>query len=594
MHSPWIDASDYGATGSTFTSEGTMHAGSDELELRDIGDFKPGQWITAQGCFYHTYGMLYNQAAPYLGKNQRKLDGEIEIDGLDNADDHLIFIIHFFADNLFSWMAVDARYQTKLKTIPVIRKDWIWQGEKIPVTDKGFDLLGGVRIRFRKTDWRRGESISFHVRNRLLAKISGVRGNTLELDRKANCTCMLSRVKHEDNAALQTALDAAIAEKKSLFIPTGHYRLTDGLWIRNASVRIEGAGRVHTLLDVSEANTACFWIAGGREVTICKLGMTGHTGFLDLASNSSWTTATGFAFWPTANQQMEVRGCAAINAVSTQHMLFEDLDISRMASEAIYLHGSDRTGKPPYIQHEFEEFTGLDKQYQKTCIIHRCNGYDCAFNLFNNNDFAEDTIISECRAEHVGNFCENASEFSRFTNNHVIDGSAITICARGNAVVSGNVFEGGITGGGISVSAGNVIIENNIFKNYSKESPLWLFGEGPIIVRGNLIDLTPSGNNPSHVREAMVISAKNVMVSDNHIEGGGQSDTGGFQITPSANRLFLHDNLISGCDFGMRYAERTWNAAAGIWEWHPATPEGKKIIQRDNQFHHCKEDIKDK
>ena len=161
-------------------------------------------------------------------------------------------------------------------------------------------------------------------------------------------------------------------------------------------------------------------------------------------------------------------------------------------------------------------------------------------------------------------------------------------------MISGNVFEGGITGGGISVCAGNVIIENNIFRNYSKESPIWLFGKGPIQIRGNLIDLVPQGNNPVHMCEAIVIGAQNVMIADNRIEGGGRSDTAGFQITSSADMLSLHDNLISGCEFGFRFAERIWNSASGQWEWNSASSEGRNIIQHDNQFQNCNVDIMDK
>ncbi len=593
MNSTWINASGFGASGSTFEAHGRMECGSNELILDNIGDFRTGQTVTVEKCFFHTWGILYNEHKPYLAKNQAALKDELEIEGLDNAKNHQIFVIHFFEANVFSWMVIDPKYQTEMRTQPDIWKFWSWQGKNIPVSDEWIDLVEGVRIRFHKKDWKKSESISFHVRNRLRARILEIHDNTLVLDKKANRSCAAACVRHEDNAALQTALDEAIRTCKPLYIPAGRYRLTDGLRIRNASVRIEGADRVHTILDVSETNTACFWIAGGREVIIRNMAMEGHTGYMELQTNGGWQTAGGSIFWPTANQQMEVGGCAAINAVSTEYMLFEDLDITKMASEAIYLHGSDRSGRAPFIQREHEGMPELSRQYQKTCIINRCNGYNSGFNLFNNNDFAENTIITNCHGEKLGNFCENAAVFCRFTNNYANDCHTLSICSRGLAIVQDNVFEGGTRGGGLYACGGQTIISNNIFRNYSKASPIMAIGSGPITITGNMIDLTHDEGNPNNTREGIAVSAESVIVSDNHIinRGSPDDDTTGILIEDKADNVNLHDNIVSNCRTGFYFGRREWDDAKQQWIRHDSERVGRSIRLRDNMFIQCRKEM---
>ena len=594
MNREWIIASDYGASGSEKTVTGKIKKGSCVMQVESTEDFAAGQGITAEGCFYHTYGTIYNDKKPYLAANQKALKDEMEIEGIRNEKFHQVFLIHFWEENVYSWMAVDPKYQHGITYEPFYWNQWQWQGEKIPVTDGWVDLLDGVRIRFRKTTgWLKGSSISFHARNRLRAKIVKVERNKLILDHAANVSCETSLVKHEDNEALQTALDAAIEQRKPLYIPAGRYRLDDGLWIRNASVRIEGADRVHTILDVSEAHTACFWISCGREVIIRNLRMEGHTGYLELHTNGSWRTASGFPFWPCANQQMEVYGCAAVNAVSTEYMLFEDLDITRMASEAIYLHGSDRQGKKAFIQQPHEGLPGLEKQFQKTCIINRCNGYDTAFNLFNNNDHAENTIVTNCRGEKMGNFCENAAEFSRFTNNYCCDCTCLTICSHGLAIVTDNVFEGGKRGFGVLVHGNKAVISNNIFRKFSKSAAIDIHARGPVSVTGNVIDLSRDDNadTPDNLREGIAIyQGQNAVIADNHIivDGPAKSETTGIMIGNVEN-VNIHDNMIENCTYGFRCGYREWDSDRKEWIWKDIDVERPGLKMRDNTLINCKQ-----
>ena len=587
-----INAFDYGASGSEYSTVGTVQSGDTRISVQNIGDFRVGQSIYADGCFYHTNGVIYNDKEPYYARNQRPLQDEIEIEGLEPNVSHQVFLIHFYSEKSYSWMSVTQKYQTKITTWPGFHHPWVWQGQNLPVNGDWQELCDGVKFRFRKMDWKKGETISFHVSHGRVVKILAIANSEMTIGVPADISCDHIRIRHHDNEALQNALDAAVQQKKRLFIPAGRYYLDQGLWLKHASAVIEGESRNSTILDVSEAHTACFWIAGGKNVAIRNLCMNGHCGFMKMPQ-CAWQTATGFAFWPLANQQMEVNGCSAINAVSTEHLLFEDLDIMHMASEAIYLHGSDRNGDPPYIQAPHEGIEGLDKQYQKTCVIHRCNGYDCTFNLFNNNDFAEDTLISECRAENVGNFCENGAKFCRYTNNHIINGNCFSICGKGNAIISGNIIESGSVGCGISISAGFTIVENNIIRHCSKECPIKIRSNDPVIFRGNIIDMTLQQGNPDHLREGALIAGQNVIFSDNVLIGNNSKmEDSGILISGKAKRVNIYNNTISGFQNGIRFADRLWNEKLQQWEWKNGSPDQMEEIHiHNNQINDCNHDV---
>lgn len=591
-----INAQGCGASGSEFQCCGVIRAGSNEVVVEDIGDFRPGQWVTVSGCYVHYYGTLYNTAEPYLARNQRTLEDEVELRGLADGRSWQTFLVHFDKTHpvTFRWMVVDPAHQTLATHAPIFHRHWQWQGQDLPIREEWVPLVDGVEMRFRKRDWKPGESISFHARNRLLAQIIEIRGRTLVLSERANRDAPQAVVRHHDQVALQAALDRAVAERKMLFIPAGRYRLSTGLWVRNASVRIEGVHRDHTILDISEDHTAAFWIAGGREVVIRNLAMVGHTGFLELPSYMALTTATGHPFWVTANEQMQVKGCAAVNAVSTEHLLFEDLRVTRMASEAFYLHGSDRYGKAPYIQAPHEGMPELQKQYTKSCIYHRCHVSDCAFNAFNNNDHAENTSILHCHVERTANFCENASRFTRIIGNYVKDGCPTSVHAGvitdphalgpTQAVIADNVFEGGILNGGLHIDncATQVTVTNNLFVGYSKESAIFILGGRRVIVTGNHIDLTRLDSNADNARCGICVEASNVTIADNHIYARGERTdrTTGINVADHAVNVHIHDNLIENCHGGLRSGRRIYvgDSEHGRFEFHHTVAEVAEAV----------------
>jgi len=576
----WINAIDCGASGSEFQSVGTISSESNEITVEEVGDFQVGQWVTIYHCNPHYYGMVYNEAEPYLAKNQTPLKDELELRGLDENKTWQTFLIHFEKTSplTFNWMAIDPSFQTHFDSEPVVSRKWCWQGENLPLSREWINLADGVQMRLKKIDWLPGQSVSFHARNRLITKIIDIRNNTLILNDQATCDTSQALVCHNDQFALQSAVDLAIAERKSLFIPAGRYRLSKGLWIRNCSLRVEGAHREHTVLDVKDDHTSVFWISGGKEVVVRNLGMIGHTGFMELPSHCHFANASGYAFWPTANQQMEIKGCAAANIVSTEHILFEDVNVTRMASEVFYLHGSDRFDSPPYIQAPHEAMPELQRQYTKSCIFQRCNVSDCGFNVFNNNDHGENTSILNCRVERAANFCEGAGRFTRIIGNYCLDGCPTSIHGGGNpedlrqlgpcqAIISDNVFESGKfpIAGGLSISNGatQVIVANNQFIGFSKESAITILNNGggkkgmpvrSITVTGNMIDLTQMEDNPNNERAGISVSASNVIIANNHIfvrDKNIQKVTG-IHVATGITNVNVHDNIISNCSWGLR------------------------------------------
>ena len=405
-----------------------------------------------------------------------------------------------------------------------------------------------------------------------------VEGRTLTLSAQATCDASVAVVRHIDQAALQAALDRAVREGRGLFIPAGRYRLTSGLQLRNATARIEGAHRDLTVLDIRDEHTAVFWISGGREVTIRALAMEGHTGFLELPANTHFPTATGFAYWHTANQQMEIKGCAAVNFVSTEHLLFEDLKVSRMASEAFYSHGSDRYGLPPYIQAPHEGRPELGRQYTKSCVYHRCHVSDCGFNAFNNNDHSKNTSILHSRVERATNFCENASRFSRIIGKTVIDGCATSVHGGGGldprriGPTQAIIATTSSRPAGCPGASRSAIMPAGDDRQQSVRR-----------VQQGVRDLPQRRAAPDRDRQpdrpdvhrgqpgpralGICVETSDVLIADNqiYVRGGNCGKRHRHPHRRPCNPLHIHDNLIENCAFGLRSGMRVYQAepAAG-------------------------------
>jgi len=563
----WLNARDFGASGSRFETTATAIAGADRMALADIGDFKVGQEVSVSKCNIQCTARLYGPGDPYgPGGAGRDTKDAIEVRGYDGtAGSWLIYIIE-----------IDGTAPTTFRWSDDLVRGNEWQATKVQATTDWLKLSHGIEVRLGARDWQPGEFVVLTARDQLVTTIERIEGTTLTLKDAANRAVDDAVVRHTDRAALQKALDAAIREKKNLFIPAGYYRLTggSGLAVRNADgITIEGANGMDTVLDISEGAGSCFALRGGTEVTLRHLRLQGHTGTEEMAGY--FTSTSGHSFWACA-----LKPCNAVSVSGTERVLVEDVHASRMATECFFSGGPYRKGA--------EE----PANYTKSLTFLRCSVTDCAANAFNNCDFAECTSILYCRVDGAGwHMYEGSGRFVRIIGNYIRNSGPITIgdiphnlpraglahteqLGIGQAVVRDNVLEGIGRCGGIAINHGptQVIVANNLFINYSGNAITassatvhWSFPPQNLTITGNLIDLTCVGEARKRQITGITVSTADTIVSNNQVYVRGAVDPGvtGIRLTDAAQNLLVHDNLIRNCGTGL-CANRTEGKVVGV------------------------------
>ena len=564
----WVNVKDHGASGSEYETIASTTEGSTEIAVEDVGDFQVGQGVMVSRCNIQIEGRLYGPASPY--GSRRDLEGAVEMRGYDGAaGSWLVYILEVDgADPVtFRWSDDLARS---------------WAGRNVPVTHDWQALSNGLEFKFAQQEWEPGHMVVFILRDQLVSVIEQIEGNTLTLRDAANRSAQDATVRHNDTAALQAAIDTAIREKRNLYLPVGHYRLSGRLYVRNASIIIEGHDGVNTVMDITNGTGACFSLYGGEEVTVRNFKMIGHTPLAEAAG--SFRTSSNQSFWACA-----LKGCSAITMRGTERVLIENVHASRMASEAFYAQAACRSGD------------GEPEQYQKSLIYHRCSVTDCAANAFNNNDTGENTSVLYCRVDGAGwHAAEMPAKFFRFIGNYVRNAGPVTVgdmnhrpdhlhrLGCGQAIVADNVFEGIGRCGGVNINhgSGQVVVSGNLFINFngpairaSSYTTERSFPSRNITISGNIIDLTYDGER-ARSRTGITVSASNVIVSNNQIFVRGQCDprANGIAIVEPALNVDVHDNLVRNCSIGISTGrlkgtvtevadERTFKASRIPLEW---------------------------
>ena len=548
----WLNAHVVGASGSTFEAMAATTAGSNEIVMADVGDFRPGQGITVTKCNIQLAIRLYGPGCPYGDGAARDGKGAVEIRGYDGtAGSWLVYVIEVDGDDPLTFRWSD----------DLIRGNQ-WKGTKVPVTWDWQTLSAGVEIRFSKRDWQPGEFVCVTARDQLITTIEKVEGNVLTLRDTANRSVQDAVVRHRDCTALQAAIERAIQEKKHLFLPNGHYRLARGLVVhRPTSIRIEGASGTDTILDISDGAGSCLRLSGGTEVTIRNFRMVGHTGTEERAGY--FRSSSGHSFWAAA-----LKPCNAVSVGGTERVLVENVHASRMATECFFSGGPYRKGS--------EE----PENYTKSLTFLRCSVMDCAANAFNNCDFAENTSILHCRIDGAGwHMYEGSGRFIRIIGNYIRNSGPVTIgdiphnlpraglrhteqLGIGQAIVRDNVLEGIGRCGGININHGptQVIVANNLFVNYngnainaSSATVHWSFPPQNIVIQGNIIDLTCVGERSKWGVTGITVGTPDTIVSDNQVYVRGEPDptATGIRLHESAQNLAVHNNLIRNCGVGL-------------------------------------------
>ncbi len=542
----WLNVRDFGATGSSFETRATTTAGSPQVEVAELGDLAVGQAVIVSRCHIrYARPTIWGPAEPY--SSAKPIKDQVEFRGYDgSAGSWVTYLLEIDGANPLTLRWSDDLART-------------WKATKVPVTGDWQKLSGGVEVRLNKHDWQPGHMITFSARDQLTARIRQIDGRKLTLDQPANRSATDAVLRHCDGPALQAAVDRALKDKHNLWFPPGHYRLASSIRVNSpAALTLQGAGAEQVTLDISDGEGPVFGLYGGTEVTVRDFRMVGHTGRQQAAG--AFRTSSGFGFWACA-----LRGCNAVSIVGSERVLIENVHARRMASEAFYSQGPGRAG------------ASEPKAYTKAITYLRCSVEDCAANAFNNNDIAENTSVLQCRIVDVGqggwHAWEGPSRFIRIQGNYIRNAGPVTVgdmshryphlneLGCGQAIVSGNVFEGTSAAGGISVSYGSsqVVISDNLFVNYngtairaSSATEPTCFPAHSVVIKNNVIDLTHAGEG-AYWRTGIDVSTDQTIVANNQVycRVPCGPNVNGIRVSEPALNVDVHDNLIRGCGRGL-------------------------------------------
>ncbi|NCP34383.1 MAG: hypothetical protein AUJ96_25410 [Armatimonadetes bacterium CG2_30_66_41] len=545
----WLNASDFGASGSEYSTTAATTTGAKEVTVVDAGDFKPGQGVMLSECNPRLANSSLWGPRHVIAMGQ-PLKDKAEIRGYDGTQgDWLVLLLDVpERTTSFRWSEDLAR---------------TWQ-PTVPITGDWQPLRDGIEVRFNAHDWEKGYTVCFSARGQLVTTIEKIEGKVVTLRAAPTRTVGAAVLRHCDDAALQAAIDQALKERRSLHVPVGRYRLSRGLVVRNAtSLTLEGANPVETVLDISEGEGACVTLAGGTEVTLRNFTMVGHSGFEARDQCGYLRTLGSSYFWGFG-----AKGCNAVSISSTERVLVENCHGRRMATEC-FVSGSRSRGTPdkPNAAH-----------CKQTTYL-RCSAIDCARNGFNDVMCgSENTSVLNCRIVDVGGCAwEGASRFVKFVGNYVRNAGPVAMgnlgpanhdetfpeLGAGQHLVADNVFESTVPYGGYAIGANvgatQVLVTNNQFVNFGSSavhiggrSDQTHYPSANAVLSGNVFDMTQV-DGKSVPRTAVDLDASDTLVSDNQVYVRGDCDpqvTGVRVLEPACN-VTLHDNLIRNCGAGI-------------------------------------------
>lgn len=543
----WLNAAEFGATGSEFQTTASTTEGSNEITVADVGDLKVGQGITISGCNIHfTGGVLWGPRGKHAAN--KPLGDAAQFRGYDGSKG--------------SWTpyVVDVIPGTPhtLRWTDDLGRTW---SPPMPVTGDWQPLSVGAEVKLGTLDWESGWVITFAGRDQLITTIEQIEGNKLALRDAANRTVADARVGHCDDAALQAAIDQAIKDKKNLYLPAGHYRLARGLTVSKSSgITIQGVNGTDCVLDISNGEGACIKLRDGREVTLRNLRFIGSSSFAERDQMGHLATRGATGVWG-----FYFKHCSAVGISNTERVLVENCHATNMSAECFYSSGRSRRGNQPE-----------PAQYTKAITYLRCSVENCARNAFNNNDMAENTSVLNCRVVDVGGCTwEGASRFVKFSGNYVRNAGTVAMgnvrsraaeyeqLGTGQHLVTDNVFEAGVCYGGCAIRAAacatQVLIANNLFVNFGS-SAVELLGTtgatdlpaGEATVTGNIMDLTSLAEQPSR-RCGIFTSASDVLISNNQIytRSADAPNVTAIRVMEPALNVSIRDSLIRNCETGI-------------------------------------------
>ncbi|NOZ20694.1 MAG: hypothetical protein GXP25_06350 [Planctomycetes bacterium] len=543
----WLNVRDFGASGSEFETTAATTAGSKVITLKEIGDFQVGQQVAISKCNPHICdGRVWGRVR---GKGTADFKEQVEARGYDGSQGNWTVYILDFAG----------------ATPPAFR--WsddlglTWSEKPVPVTGDWQKLSGGVEVKFANPDfWTQPAVVSFSGRDQLISTIMKIEGNAVTLADATPVAVKGCTIQHSDSGPLQLAFDRAVGEGRNIFIPTGRYRLTRGLELRNADgITVEGENEEQTILDITNGQGACISVIGGTSITIRNLRFRGFSGFAERKQMGAMRVRGYAHMWG-----FYTKHCNAIGIRTPERLVVENCHATGMSAECFYSGSRSRRGNSE------------PARYTQSIVYRNCTVVDCARNAFNNNDMAENTAVLYCRIQDVGGCTwEGASRFVKFVGNYVRNAGTVAmgnirsrdanfdILPSGQHIVAHNTFEQQMVYGNCAIrsSAGStpVVISNNLFINFNTSAiETSSYGDkrhlpsANTIITGNAIDLT-CVRDQSRSRFGIRMGGDYATISDNQIYVRGDVDphVQGIVLQEPACNIAVHDNIVRGCAVGL-------------------------------------------
>ena len=555
----WLNVRELGVSGSEYETTAETIAGSKAITLDEIGDFQAGQQVAISKCGPHICeGLVWGK--PRVKRGEVYFKEQVQARGYDGSKGNwTVYVLDFAGTNPPTFRWTDDLGLT-------------WSKKLVPVTGDWQKLNGGVEVKFANADfWAEPALVSFGGRDQLISTIVKVEGNTVTLADPALIDAKGCIVQHTDSGPLQRAFDRAVGEGRNIFIPSGRYRLTGGITLRNADgITVEGENEQTTIFDIRNGTGACISVVGGTSITIRKLRFEGFSGLADIRQMGHMRARGYTHMWG-----FFAKHCNAIRISSPERILVDNCHATGMSAECFYSASRSRHGNSE------------PSRYTKSIVYQYCTVTDCARNAFNNNDHAENTAVLYCRVQDVGGCSwEGASRFVKIVGSYFRNAGTVAIgntrsrresldvLPTGQHIVAHNTFEQEMAYGACAIrsSAGAtpVVVSNNIFVNFNTSAiETSSYGDdrhlpsANTIITGNAIDLT-CVRGDSRSRFGIRMGADDATISDNQIYVRGEADplVKGIVLHEPARNIVVHDNIVRGCGVGLMATR----LAAGVTE----------------------------
>jgi uncharacterized secreted repeat protein (TIGR03808 family) len=370
----------------------------------------------------------------------------------------------------------------------------------------------------------------------------------------------------DQSAALEAAMNQAVANGRPLFIPAGTYRV--GNLLAPSGLRMHGVPGRSML--TSAGTGPILRLSGSAQVSLQSLGFVGATpgtegqvedGLVTIDASSD-IAIEGCSFTGGSGNGVAIRdaaatitgssfaghGLAAIFSLDSRGLMLSGNRIIGCENNGIQIWGSQNRHDGSIITGNTiarigwrnggngQNGNGINVFRADDVVVANNQLSDCAFTAIRLNSTNNVTVS--------GNVCRASGEVAIFSE-----------FAFSGSVITGNLIDG--AAGGISVtnldSGGHLaVVSGNIVRDIAARSevnpdttPFGIFAEADVAVTGNSVDAVPGVG----IGAGWGPYLRNVLISNNNISGA----TTGIAVTvaeqPGAVRI--SGNLISGATHGI-------------------------------------------